>query len=325
MSTLTLNGFLNSTVARNITQMRAQIADRAQEATTGLQADLVAHLDGQLDQALIGDQAIRENTEDQTRLQLREIRLSIQDSTMTAVRGLSEGLQLEMAAATGLSDVARQDAVASTAKQALSDVLLRLNARHGERFLFSGDATSTAPFADADTLLSDLKTIAAGAADEADFAAQVQTYFDDPAGGFQTSFYQGAQTASDPDAVLANQEAFSDVLQGLAVLALANRNEGIAFAQPGNSALDQALDRLERGRTGLVTTQSEVGLRQASLETEQAVLQREETLLTAAFRDLAGKDQYEAATQLKDLETNLEASYILTSRLSNLSLLNYLR
>jgi flagellar hook-associated protein 3 FlgL len=325
MSSLTLNGFLNSSVARNITEMRGQIADRSQEATTGIQADLVKHLDGRLDQALIGDQAIQANQDDQARLELRKIRLSIQDTTLTAVRDLSEGLQLQMSSVVGLEDVAGQDAVAATAKQALSDILLRMNARHGERFLFSGDATATLPYADVDTLLNDLKAAAATATDATDFATHVHFYFENPAGGFQTSFYQGTATTSDADAVLGNEQAFSDVMQGLAILALANRDEGVVAAQAGSPALDQALDRLERGRTGLVTLQSQVGLRQASLETEQTVLAREETLLSAAFRDLAGKDQYEAATELKDLETNLEASYILTSRLSNLSLLNYLR
>ena len=50
----------------------------------------------------------------------------------------------------------------------------------------------------------------------------------------------------------------------------------------------------------------------------------EETLLNQAFTDLVGKDQFEAAAQLRELEANLEASYLLTSRLSNLSLLNFL-
>jgi len=47
--------------------------------------------------------------------------------------------------------------------------------------------------------------------------------------------------------------------------------------------------------------------------------------MSATFNRLTARDQYEAATELRELERNLEASYLLTSRLSNLSLLNYLR
>ncbi|MEM6652897.1 MAG: flagellin [Pseudomonadota bacterium] len=325
MSSISLNGFLSTALSGNIQDLRTQIADRAKEATTGLQADLVKHLDGQIDRALLADLAVKENADDRDRLELRQIRLSIVQTSVSAIHDLTEGYQLDMRAAIGVPDVQRQTTVARQAEEAISEVLSRLNARNGERFLFSGDATATAPFLDADTLLNDVRAIATAATDEADFAAQVQTYFQDPTGGFQTSFYQGADTASDPDAVLANQSAFADLFQGLSMLALAGPGEGVPFAQAGTAALDEALDLLERGRTGLVNIEADVGIRQASLSSEQELLEREATLLTNAFGELAGKDQYEAATQLEQLETNLEASYLLTTRLSNLTLLNFLR
>ena len=325
MTSLSLNGFLNSAVTGSISGLRTQIADRAQEATTGLQADLVGHLKGRIDQALLGDQAIKGNADDQARLELREIRLTITTTAMESVHDITAGLQIAMQDAIGQAGDRAQDLVASDAKNALNDVLSRLGARHGERFLFSGDATATRPFADAEVLLDDIRAISAGATDEADFAAQVETYFDDPAGGFQTNFYQGAQTASDSDSVLSNQSGFADIFQGLAILALAGSDEGIPFARGDAPAMEQALQRMEGGRTAIVDAQASVGLQLASIESEKSLLAREETLLHKAFTDLAGKDQYEAATQLKVLEANLEASYLLTSRLSNLSLLNYLR
>jgi flagellar hook-associated protein 3 FlgL len=325
MNSISLNGFLNASVLNSVSTLKERIASSAQEATSGLQSDLVGHLNGRIDQALLSDQAINENRADQSRIALRNIRLDITDSTLTSLRDLTEGLSLEMQSAIGVTDVPRQDAVAIEAREAISEVLSRLNARHGERFLFSGDATATPPFGDAETLLSDIRNISLTAVDEADYAAQIDTYFNDPAGGFQTTFYQGSQTASDGDAVLANQQAFADLFQGLTVLALAETSQGQPYARAGTPALDQALSRLEGARTGIVDIQAGVGIRQANLQNDQVRLEREETLLAAAFIDLAGKDQYEAATELRELEANLEASYLLTSRLSNLSLLNYLR
>ena len=325
MNPLSLNSFLSTALSNSISEMRTQIADRAQEATTGRQADLVSHLNGRIDHALLGDKALKENADDQARIELRQIRLSLSENTMGSIRDLTEGLALEMQSAIGIIDVERQQTVAAQAREALSEVLSRLNVRHGERYLFSGDATATAPFQDADVLLADLQTIAAGAVDEADFAAQVQTYFDDPAGGFQTNFYQGTQTASDADAVLPNQGAFSDMFMGLSIMALSAPGTAQPFAAVGTPAMDMALQRLDRGRTLLVDVEAGIGIRQDSLQSELDLLGREAVLLTSSFQDLTGKDQYEAATQLKELEANLEASYLLTSRLSNLSLLNYLR
>lgn len=325
MSSLSINGFLNTAVVNNIPGLRTQIEGRAEEATTGLQSDLVKHLNGRIDQALVGEKAIQDNSDDRARLGLRRVRMSIVDSTLTSVRDLSSGLQLSMLNAIGTGEQEAQDLFATEARTALEDIGSRLGARHGERFLFSGDATSTRPFADIDVLLDDLRAISAGAIDEADFAAQVDVYFDDPAGGFQTNFYQGTQTASDTDSVLGNQQGFSDLFRGLALMALSHSGDSVPFARAGTPALDTALERLERGRTSIVTAQAGVGMRQASIEDEISLLEREQTLLNQAFTDLAGKDQFEAATQLRELEANLEASYLLTTRLSNLSITNYLR
>ena len=324
MSFSSLNGTLNIAVTNNISGLRSRIEALAEESTTGLQSDMVTHLKGRVDQALVGEQALNDNAEEQSRLGLRSVRLSLVDSSLTSVRELSAGLQVSMLSAIGAGELEAQNLVSSQAQTALDDVVSRLSARNGERFLFSGDATATPPFADTSVLINDLRAIAAGATDAADFAAQVETYFDDPAGGFQTNFYQGAQSASDPDSVVANQPEFKELIQGLAILSLAHSADGLAFAAGGSPAMDQALERLERGRTNIVNTQAAVGMRRESIADEQALLQREQTLLNQAFTDLVGKDQFEAAAQLRELEANLEASYLLTTRLSNLTLLNFL-
>ena len=324
MSFTSLNGNLNIAVTNNIAGLRAQIEARSEEATTGLQSDMITHLNGRIDQALVGEQALRDNADEQSRLGLRTVRLSLVDSALTSDRALSEGLHINMLSAIGTGEIEAQDLVATEAENALDDVISRLSARNGERFLFSGDATATRPFADTSVLLDDLRAIAAGAVDEADFAAQVEVYFDDPAGGFQTNFYQGSQSASDPDSVVANQPEFKDLIQGLALLTLSRSGAGVPFAQGGTPAMDQALERLERGRTNIVNTQASVGMRRESIADEQLLLQREQTLLNQAYTDLVGKDQFEAAAQLRELEANLEASYLLTTRLSNLSLINFL-
>lgn len=324
MSFSSVNGNLNIAVTNNIASLRAQIEARAEESTTGIQSDIASHLKGRVDQALVSEQALNDNAEEQSRLGLRSVRLSLVDSALTSVRDLSAGLQVSMLSAVGSGELESQNLVSSQAQSALEDVVSRLSARHGERFLFAGDATATRPFADTSVLTDDLRAIAAAATDAADFAAQVEFYFDDPTGGFQTNFYQGAQSASDADSVVANQSEFKDLIQGLAILSLAHSADGIGFAAGGTPAMDQALERLERGRTNIVNTQAAVGMRRQSIAEEQGLLQREQTLLNQAFTDLVGKDQFEAAAQLRELEANLEASYLLTTRLSNLTLLNFL-
>ena len=265
MPPISINGMLNTAIVNNIGGLREQLEARGEEATTGFQSDLVKHLNGRIDQALLGERAIQDNQDEQSRLGLRSIRLSLTDSTLTSVRELTAGLQIGMLGAIGTGEIESQDLFATEARTALDDMLSRMNARNGERFLFSGDATATSPFGTADDLLNDIRAIAFAATDEADFAAQVDTYFDDPAGGFQTNFYRGAQTASDADSVVGNQSAFSDMFRGLAIMALSRTSEGVPFVGAGTPAMDTALERLERGRTELVHIQANVGMRQANL------------------------------------------------------------
>ncbi|MGQ3278203.1 MAG: flagellin, partial [Shinella sp.] len=48
------------------------------------------------------------------------------------------------------------------------------------------------------------------------------------------------------------------------------------------------------------------------------------TILSNSIKDMEGIDTYEAATRVTTLESQLSLAYTLTSRIQNLSLLNYL-
>jgi flagellar hook-associated protein 3 FlgL len=89
--------------------------------------------------------------------------------------------------------------------------------------------------------------------------------------------------------------------------------------------VDAAADRVSSGTVTLTNVRSELGVKQEQIRTDQKLLDIEETIVTTAFNSLTSRDQYEAASALKILESNLEASYLLTSRLASLSLLNFLR
>ena len=253
--------------------MRLQIADRAQEATTGRQADLVSHLNGRIDHALLGDKALKENADDQARIELRQIRLSLSENVMGSIRDLTEGLSLEMQAAIGIVDVERQQTVAAEAREALSEVLSRLNVRHGERYLFSGDATATPPFQDADVLADTICRLSPpGQPTKPISQPRFKPILMIQLAASRPTFYQGTQTASDADAVLPNQGAFSDMFMGLSIMALSAPGTAIPFAAVGTPAMDMALERLDRGRTLLVDVEAGIGIRQSSLQSELDLL-----------------------------------------------------
>jgi flagellar hook-associated protein 3 FlgL len=75
----------------------------------------------------------------------------------------------------------------------------------------------------------------------------------------------------------------------------------------------------------LTNLRAEKGVFQEQIATLKETLDIEETIFTNALGALTARDQYEAASALKQLEATLEASYLLTTRLASLSLLNFMR
>jgi flagellar hook-associated protein 3 FlgL len=70
--------------------------------------------------------------------------------------------------------------------------------------------------------------------------------------------------------------------------------------------------------------QTEVGIMQSRTKTASTDLQAQKDLLAKSLSQVTGVDQYEVATRVNQLTTQLQTSYSLTSRMQQLSLLQYL-
>jgi flagellar hook-associated protein 3 FlgL len=115
------------------------------------------------------------------------------------------------------------------------------------------------------------------------------------------------------------------VISSLAVLALADPADSPVLISQNPDLVLTAAQQLTSGLTSLTSLRGDRGVAQEQITMRQESLDIEETIFTSAFNALTARDQFEAASALKTLESTLEASYLLTSRLANLSLLNFLR
>ena len=68
-----------------------------------------------------------------------------------------------------------------------------------------------------------------------------------------------------------------------------------------------------------------VGVAEERMATVQARNEASDVTLNLAYNKLAGRDQFEAAAELSQLESQLQISFLATARLANLSLVNFLR
>lgn len=320
-----INATLSGALSGPINDLRSRIETVSAEAITGRYSDLVGQLDGRIDQALLSQKAVDDISAERDQLNLRAARLDVTQASLTRVHETVGDLGVRLQTAISFNDQSAIEFAAVEATAALDEIFSALNTRYGQRFLFSGDATDTVPFGDADQLIEDVRTIANAATDVADFEAQLDTYFNDPAGGFQQSIYSGTADVSDPDAVTGIDPGLRPLISSLAVIAATPPSQAPTFTTPTGTLLGDTANDLNDSRARLTTLRADRGIQQQQIEQRLISLDTEETVATVAFNNLTVRDQFEAAAELRDLQTNIEAAFLLTNRLASLSLVNFLR
>ena len=90
------------------------------------------------------------------------------------------------------------------------------------------------------------------------------------------------------------------------------------------AVVDKAMATTGGAQAQLAAEQSRIGLAQAAISAATDTLDRHMTALTGYIQSAESVDKYEAATRTNALMTQLETSYTLTGRISQLSLLKYI-
>lgn len=316
------------------TLLKTDIQRLNQELATGRAADLASHLGGSYSRltAIERDMRMLDGygvavSEAAQFTELMQARLGQINSISTELsRDLLIGGASQSAVAAQALDV--------KARMQFSSVVAMLNSEVAGRKLFSGDTTDVNPVIDADLLLAELETVVAGATTAADIKTALDAWFAAPA-GYDGIAYTGSTTALAPLRmsetasvsvdIRADDAALKDVLKGLAMAAMANapgttlsfREQGSLFFQSGEALLS--------AETGLIGLQARLGMAQEQIDRWSVRNQSEMAGLQYAKGALLSVDPFEAATELEAAQFQLESLYAVTVRLSQLSLVNFLR
>jgi len=322
----------HSMLQQNVAGIKQRLETARTEAVTGVAADIGRAVGGDTAKVNMLSEAIDYARDRTTVLDFEGGRMSTAQLALEAVRGGASETLDALRFAENSTQPATKAVATETARGALEDTVSRLNASYGGRPLFGGDS-GLSPMGGSGELLDAVRDIfAANPGDTAAALAEVETWFDDPAGGFQTGFFRGG----DGDAptvelnkgeraatsVRGDDRSLRDTMRGLAIAALA-----------GEATDDGARDRMNDASTGILSTaggdvldlQSRLGVSEERVANALAERGAEVTTLSIAYNGLTSVDQAEAATEMRLLESQLEASYLTTSRMANLTLTNYLR
>lgn len=314
-----------------VAEIKMRLDDVRQEAVTGRAADVGRAVDGDIGKVGRLEQSIQYSEGRRDTLAFEGTRAAASQSILTAIRDQAGGVRNALLAAQTEETGQAMSVVQERSSAALTDTLARLNTEFAGRALFGGDEAGV-PFGSADDLMTEMRTIYAAAPDTATALTQINDWFDDAAGGFATSFFKGG--AGDPPSVelvrgertqsstKGDVQEIRDVLKTFALTVLAED----APDDAGRDALLTAAETgLQSSIDGVVALQASLGVREERIATAQANQSAEAISLKVAYNSLTGRDQAEAATEMRLLESQLEAAYLTTSRMANLSLTNFLR
>jgi flagellar hook-associated protein 3 FlgL len=336
MSTTSFGDLARNFIGRyQNTALKAELFQRSDELGTGRKADTGKIVAGDFS-ALTGLEHTLRKIEAYklTASELGFFAGSMQES-LSKVQTLAGDLGPSLTTAGGSSSTIMINSTAAEAARTFSAIVDSLNVSVGGRRIFAGAATDTKPLISSEDMIADINLVIAGETTAAGIVTALDTWFDDPGGGFALVAYQGAATDLGPfrigeetDASLdvrADDPAIREVLKGLTMAAL---------IPEGTHALDEsematlsrlAGEQIMSSEAGFAVLRAKVGSAEALIDSTATQNTATATTIEASRNEILAADPYEAATRLEAVQLQLEALYTVTARLSRLSLSEYLR
>ncbi len=321
-------------LARQGAQARADLARLSQELTTGRQGDVAAAAKGDL-RAIAGiERSLALLGRSEAAATAAQGRMDAMQAGLEAVQEAARGAASGLLSVAGPAATAGMGQAGGIARAALGGALSALSARMGDVHLFSGAASDGAPLPGMDEMLGALRAEVGPQSDPAALRAAVQAWFA-PGGGLDAAFPRPgadepavvplapgetlsiAATAADP--------AIRGTLAALATAVLAGENQGGAMDREAQrEALAAAGAALVSDAPGLTGLRGRLGTSEGQSERALARIRSESSALELARGEALEVDRYAVATEFQAAQAGVETLYLVTARLSNLSLAKYL-
>ncbi|HLQ17874.1 MAG TPA: flagellin [Tabrizicola sp.] len=323
---------MTNILARQGADLRAQVQRAAQEVATGKQTDIGQALRGDVAPLLAVDASLARLAAYTSNTTDAAFQTSAQQSAISGLSQLASGITVTLMASRDFPTPAQVTATAADARGRLASAVGLINTQSSGRAVFSGVETDTVPLGGSEDLLAALEVAAAGATTAGQVEAAVNGWFDDPL-GFGTFYQGGASLTAAPIApgetadlsTTAMDPAIRDTLAGFAMAALLDRGMLAGNTEERARLAQIAGQTLHRTEDSRITLAARIGTVEAQIESARTRNAAEETSLGILRSDIGSVDPYEAATRLESVRAQLESLYLVTARVSRLSLTEYLR
>jgi len=322
-------------MARTNTQAKLAMNSAGQEVSSGRKSDLIKATGGDFGPLFAIERSLSQLDMRAQTIKDAGAKAAASQLNMENFQNTLADYGTDLLGAVGINSQSQAFSIASSARGALDRMVSSLNAQYAGQSLFAGAAVDGPAVVDAATMYADIKALTMAAPDSLTAIAAIDDYFFNPAGGFATTGFTGS-TLNAPGAELADGEvvdyslrgddlAIRQALRNVTMTAIAANSDHGGSAIDGMNLLKEAAQGAISTEDGLIGLREGLGHVEAQIDTAAARNTAESSAFEINRNAILAADPYEAATRFQALEGQMEAIYLMTSRLSSMRLQNYLR
>lgn len=319
---------------RSSSGLRQSVTRLTAELSSGQISDKSRALSGNLGRLADVTHGLALSARNATSAQVATTFLSAQQTTLDQVGQTAARIAADLNASVLAPDPNILDGASRRAADGFADVIGALNTRQAGRYLFAGVAGDQRPFASADSILGDLRASLPPGGSPADIRTSVDAWFA-PGGPFDSVAYQAGPGATAPidlgngnsirTDVTGSDPALRNMLAALAMGALVHDlSPGLSIAAK-QTVLSNTAQDLRTAESGVIALQTKVGTQEARAAEARVQAEAQGAAFEILRTELLEADPFETATALEAATQRLDALYLVTARLSRLSLTEYLR
>ncbi len=320
---------------RDGAQLKSDLTRLTSELASGRKADLGRALGGNFSTLADITRSLRLNSSFSASVAEAAITAEGRQTSLGRVAAELDGFAPRLLAVSGAGSQNDMQLSLAGGTDRFEQAVNALNTRIAGRSLFSADDPEASPLISGDAIMTELRTLVATTTDAATMEADIRAWFSDAGGGYETVAWQGG-AGNPPDVLLSEGQsaktgvtaldpAIRESLIGLSLAALASE-QAAPLTEPEQRALvTAAAEQMIRGEQDLISLRARLGSEEARIEEARVATETARASLEIEYGRLVEADPYETATDLETVNTRLESLYILTARLSRLSLTEFIR
>ncbi len=316
-------------------RLRNDLQRLSHEVTTGRVAEPQRHLKGNLAPLAAVEHRLARIDSFEQSLAQRQTRLAATEATLGLFIDQADEIAQRLRMPHNPGVMTNSPALADGgARGALDGFITAMNQPVAGQTLFAGTQVDRPALPATDAVLAAAEAAITGLQTAEGIIAALEDFFMDDGGGFMSAIYAGGPPVPEgPAPSGAAQRALPtaadpQVRQALMALSMAGILSGPAAPEDANErrALELgAASALGSAKAGMVALTGSIGFAQADTMREKTRLSGERDALVLTREGMIGADPFAAATRLEQTRGQLESLYMVTARLSRLSLTEFLR